>query len=322
MSRIEESSQLLKLVCSSGQRNKLYQLEFGTNIGHNFNVRLNTFSKGEQNMANTILITGASSGIGKATAKLFQSKGWNVIATMRSPRDEIELNKLDNVLITKMDVTKTESIHSALNEGLEKFRTVNVLLNNAGYGAYGALEAFSMDRIRRQFDTNVIGLLETTKAILPHFRSKRSGTIVNVSSIGGQMTFPLGSLYHGSKFAVEGISEALHYELEAIGVKMKIIEPGMVNTDFGGRSFDFANDQSMKEYQGVVEKLFSGWKASATSPSEPEEIAEVIYAAVTDGTNTLRYRAGSDSHKLLENRKLLNDEAFIKSLKDKFNINN
>ena len=220
-----------------------------------------------------------------------------------------------------MDVTKTESIHSALNEGLEKFSSVDVLLNNAGYGAYGALEAFSIERIRRQFDTNVIGLLETTKAILPHFRSKRSGTIVNMSSIGGQMTFPLGSLYHGSKFAVEGISEALHYELEAIGVKMKIIEPGMVNTDFGSRSFDFANDESMKEYQGIVQKLFSGWSASDTPPSEPEAIAEVIYAAVTDGTNTLRYRAGSDSNKLLDNRKSLNDEAFIKSLKDKFNIN-
>jgi len=189
------------------------------------------------------------------------------------------------------------------------------LLNNAGYGAYGPLEAFSIDKIRRQFDTNVIGLLETTKAVLPHFRENNSGTIVNISSIGGQMTFPLGALYHGTKFAVEGISEALHYELEAIGAKMKIVEPGMINTDFGGRSFDFTNDESMEEYQGVVQALFGGWAQSEFPGSAPEVVADVIYEAVTDGTNTLRYRAGDDAVELLNNRKALDDETFIGGLK-------
>jgi NAD(P)-dependent dehydrogenase (short-subunit alcohol dehydrogenase family) len=133
--------------------------------------------------------------------------------------------------------------------GLAHFGAIDALVNNAGYGAYGPLEAFSMDGIRRQFDTNVIGLLATTKAILPHMRAAKTGTIVNISSIGGKMTFPLGTLYHGSKFAVEGLSEALHYELEPLGVRVKIVEPGMIKTDFGGRSFDFQNDESLTDYQ-------------------------------------------------------------------------
>ena len=194
----------------------------------------------------TILITGASSGIGKATVKFFSANDWNVIATMRQPEKEKELSTLKNVLVTRLDVTDRESIELAISCGIEKFGAIDVLLNNAGYGAYGPLEAFSEERVQRQFDTNVLGLIATTQAVLPHMRSKRMGTIVNISSIGGKMTFPLGALYHGSKFAVEGISEALHFELEAIGIKVKIVEPGMINTDFGGRSFDFANDGSIK----------------------------------------------------------------------------
>lgn len=272
-------------------------------------------------MANTILITGSSTGIGRATAKLFQSNGWNVIATMRTPENETELTEMDNVLVTRLDVTAADSIEAAVNAGIEKFGSIDVLLNNAGYGAYGPLEAFSMEKIRRQFDTNVIGLLETTKAVLPHFRGNKAGTIINISSIGGQMTFPLGALYHGTKFAVEGISEALHFELEAIGVKMKIVEPGIINTDFGGRSFDFTNDESMEEYQGVVQKLFGGWAASEFPGSAPEVVADVIYGAVTDGTNTLRYRAGADAVELLNNRKALDDETFIGGLKAQLGLN-
>lgn len=151
----------------------------------------------------TILITGASSGIGEATARHFQANGWNVIATMRDPSKNSSLAGLNEVLVTRLDVTDAASIPAAVAAGIKRFGKIDVLLNNAGYGAYGALEAFTMDRIRRQFDTNVIGLLEVTKAVLPHMRASRSGTIINISSIGGQITFPLGTLYHGTKFAVE-----------------------------------------------------------------------------------------------------------------------
>ena len=273
-------------------------------------------------MTNTILITGASSGIGKVTAKFFQEKGWNVVATMRSPENEKELTALDNIVVTRLDVTDSASIQNAVAKGIETFGRIDVLLNNAGYGAYGPLEAFSMDSINRQFDTNVIGLLETTKAVLPHMRSHRSGSIVNVSSIGGKMTFPLGALYHGTKFAVEGISEALHFELEQVGIKVKIVEPGMIKTDFAGRSFDFANDESLEEYQDTVQKLMSVWQSPdlMTQASDPEVVAEVIWQAVTDGTDTLRYTAGDDARDYMANRKELDDATFIGALKQQFGL--
>ncbi len=273
-------------------------------------------------MSNTILITGASSGIGKVTAKLFQQNGWNVVATMRSPEQETELSQLDNVLVTRLDVTDASSIQTAVLAGIETFGQIDVLLNNAGYGAYGPLEAFPMENIRRQFDTNVIGLLETTKALLPHFRANKAGTIVNISSIGGKMTFPLGSLYHGTKFAVEGLSEALHFELESIGIKVKIVEPGVINTDFAGRSFDFTNDENLAEYQDTVQAFFGLFQNPdfAKNASEAEVVADVIWNAVTDGTDTLRYTAGEDAKVFMANRKQLDDETFIGGLKQQMGL--
>ena len=178
----------------------------------------------------TILITGASSGIGKATALRFQSEGWNVVATMRDPSAGRDLEQLDRVTVSRLDVTDASTIDAAIATAVDRFGPIDVLLNNAGYGAYGPLEAFSTERIRRQFDTNVIGLLAVTKAVLPHMRANRSGTIVNISSIGGQITFPLGTLYHGTKFAVEGLSEALHYELEPLGIRVRLASCGMTAT--------------------------------------------------------------------------------------------
>lgn len=269
-------------------------------------------------MTQTILITGASTGIGRTTALHFHNQGWNVVATMRSPENETELNALDKVVVTRLDVTDPGSIQSAVEAGIAEFGGIDVLLNNAGYGAYGPLEAFPMDRIERQFDTNVIGLLAVTKALLPHFRENKSGTIVNISSIGGQMTFPLGTLYHGTKFAVEGISEALHYELEPFGVRVKIVEPGMIRTDFGGRSFDFVNDEGMTEYQDTIQKLFAA--LGETGGSEPQVVADVIWSAVTDGTDTLRYRAGDDAVALLDQRKAVDDSTFFAGIKSQFGL--
>ena len=268
----------------------------------------------------TILITGASSGIGKSTARFFQQKGWNVIATMRSPRNEEELTRLDNVLVTRLDVQDAASIASAVEAGIARFGRIDVLLNNAGYGCYGVLEATPVEKIRRQFDVNVIGLLETTKAVLPHFRANRDGVIVNVSSIGGKMAFPLGTLYHGSKFAVEGLSEALSFELGAIGVRMKIVEPGAIKTDFAGRSFDFNNDENLAEYQTVVGKFMTGFEPAAEAGSEPEVVAEVIYKAATDQTDQLRYTAGPDAEEIVANRKAADDATFLAGIKNQFGL--
>lgn len=271
-------------------------------------------------MGQTILITGASSGIGRATAEHFHSQGWNVVATMRSPDREAELNRLDRVLVTRLDVQDVPSIHAAVAAGVERFGGIDVLLNNAGYGAYGVLEATPVEKIRRQFDVNVIGLLEATKAVLPHFRARGEGVVINISSIGGKITFPLGALYHGSKFAVEGLSEALSYELDAIGVRVKIVEPGMVNTDFGGRSLDVSNDESLVEYQELVGKVFAGFEAVGSSASDPIVIAEVIYEAATDGSKQLRYAAGDDAHMIIGARKAQDDETFMRGMRDQMGL--
>ena len=264
-------------------------------------------------MSKTILITGASSGIEKATAIHFQQQGWNVIATMRSPEKETELNTLENVQLEKLDVLDLASIETAINNGISKFGKIDALVNNAGYGAYGPLESFPRENIIKQFNTNVIGLMDVTKAIIPHFRANKDGVIVNISSIGGQMTFALGSLYHGTKFAVEGISESLHYEMAAIGVKVKIVEPGMIATDFGGRSFDFqAGD--IEDYQPLIGALMKQWQNPNNTVSKPSLVADVIYTAVTDGTDQLRYRAGEDANFLLDNRKKMNDEEFFEMM--------
>lgn len=267
-------------------------------------------------MTQTILITGSSAGIGKATAKYFHDKGWNVIATMRTPANETELNQLDNVLVTRLDVTDSDSIRAAVEEGVGRFGKIDVLLNNAGYGAYGPLETFPMENIRRQFDTNVIGLLETTKAVLPHMRKQRSGTVINVSSVGGKMCFPLGTLYHGTKFAVEGMSESLRWELEPLGIDVKIVEPGAIATDFGGRSFDFVHDESVEEYRETVTKTMNLFEPLLENAAPAKIVAEVIWEAATDGTSTLRYLAGEDAKAWVAARTSQDDEAFTAGLRE------
>jgi NAD(P)-dependent dehydrogenase (short-subunit alcohol dehydrogenase family) len=269
----------------------------------------------------TVLITGASTGIGRATAQYFQEKGWNVIATMRTPEKEEELKKLDNVIVSKLDVTQPETINETVKTGIEKFGKIDVLVNNAGYGAYGPLETFPRDNIIRQFNTNVIGLLDVTKALLPHFRKNRDGVIINISSVGGKLTFPFGALYHGTKFAVEGITESLVYELGQVGVKAKIVEPGTIATDFAGRSFDYQLDESIPEFKAMGERMIQGIAALQNDPdrsSPPSLVAEVIYTAATDNSNTIRYTAGKDADMFLSLRKGLSDEDFIENVKQQF----
>ena len=271
-------------------------------------------------MSKTVLITGASSGLGRASAKLFQSQGWNVVATMRSPHAETELNTLDNVLVARLDVEELSSITSAITAGIDTFGQIDVLLNNAGYGAYGVLEATSSDEIRRQFDVNLFGMIETTKALLPHFRHHRSGTIVNISSMGGRVAFPLGTLYHSSKYAVEGFSEALAYELAPIGVRVKIVEPGQIATDFAGRSLAFSNDETLAEYQPTVAQVMQVFSELTAGASPADAIAAVVHAAATDTTDRLRFEAGEDAQQLLAIRRKTDDAAFAASISEQFGL--
>ncbi|WP_306643396.1 SDR family oxidoreductase [Sanyastnella coralliicola] len=274
-------------------------------------------------MKKTILITGASTGIGRHSALKFQKEGWNVIATMRTPEKGADLAALENVIVEQLDVLDQQSIDSAINAGIQKFGKIDVVLNNAGYGLMGTFESASKEAVARQFNTNVIGLFDVTRSILPHFRGNHDGTIINISSIGGRMTFPLMPLYHSTKFAVEGFSESLHYELAPVGVKVKIVEPGGVATDFGSRSLDFQHNEELTEYNAFVGGMMKSYE-NAMNPenmSHPDLIADVIWNAATDGSDTLRYQAGADADQLLGARYSMSDPEFFGMMKSMFPVN-
>lgn len=269
----------------------------------------------------SIVITGSSSGIGKATAQHFAQQGWKVAATMRRPENETELNQLENVSLYQLDVSDPASIANAAKQIISDFGTVDALLNNAGYGSYGILEVTPEEKIRRQFDVNVIGLLLVTQAFLPSMRESGSGVIVNVSSVGGKVTLPLGTLYHGSKWAVEGLSEALSFELATVGIKVKIVEPGGVKTNFATTSFDLNIEGSPEEYGALVEKFAAAVEAGVnTVPSEASDTAEVIWQAVTDGTDQLRYIAGPDAEQLIGARKQMEDADFFSLIRQQLGL--
>jgi short-subunit dehydrogenase len=260
-------------------------------------------------MKNTVLITGASTGIGYATARLFQQRGWTVIATMRFP-EKSDLAALENVICLPLDVTNSESIQQAVASALEQVSEIDVLINNAGYGLLGVFEACTVEQIDRQFATNVFGLMAVTRALLPHFRQRRAGVIINVSSIGGRMAIPLFSLYHSTKWAVEGFSESLQYELEPFNIRVKLIEPGPIKTDFYTRSPEIAQQPGLTDYEAFTSKVMAKLAGADQNASPPEVTAKAIYRAATDGTRQLRYPAGGNAGFLLFLRKLLPDRLF------------
>lgn len=265
----------------------------------------------------TIVITGSSSGIGKATAKYFAEQGWKVAATMRTPEKETELNQLDNVSLYALDVTDEASIAAATEQILSDFGTVDVVLNNAGYAIAGAFESATPEQVKRQFDTNVLGLMSVTRAFLPHFRANGAGLFLNVSSIGGLVTFPLMSLYHGTKWAVEGFSESLSYELSELGIQVKIIEPGGVDTDFSGRSMTFAAREGLTAYDEMLGKFQANWGKSGLTRSTAEFLAKGIYTATTDGKTQLRYLIGPDAEQVYGMRQQVGDDAFVAGMKQR-----
>ena len=264
----------------------------------------------------TIFITGSSSGLGRATAKLFASKRWKVIATMRNPDKETELNQLANVALLALDVTDSDQIKRAVDEALG-LGGVDVVFNNEGYGMAGPLEGLTDEQIVRMVDTNMMGAIRTTKAFLPYFREKGAGLFINTTSIGGLITVPFNAMYHATKWALEGWSESLAFELRQFGIGLKTVEPGGMKTDFFTRSFDTGRHPA---YDNLVDKVMG----VITDPSRmetyssPEQIAEVVYEAATDGKDQLRYVAGEDAKATYAMRLQVGDEAFCKAIDQQF----
>lgn len=265
-------------------------------------------------MQKTIFITGASTGLGKATAKLFQSKGWNVIATMRNPDKETELPQLENVTLLPLDVTNPEAIKSTVAKAIS-LHNIDVVFNNAGYGLIGALEGISDEKMVRQINTNLLGVLRVTQAFIPSFREKKNGLFITTTSIGGIFGFPLSSVYHATKWALEGWSESMSFELGAFNIGIKTVAPGGIVTDFAGRSLDM---NPLPEYREIENKMFNSFEEMMKYASTAGQIAEVVYEAATDGKDQLRYVAGSDANALYARRLEIGNEASRKEIGKQF----
>jgi NAD(P)-dependent dehydrogenase (short-subunit alcohol dehydrogenase family) len=240
-------------------------------------------------MDRVVLVTGASSGIGRETAKLFQTKNWKVAATMRTPENAGDLTNIVDLKSIRLDVTEPASIKSAIGETLETFGRIDAVVNNAGYGLLGPFEAASDEQIRRQFETNVFGVMNVCREIIPHFREQKRGTIVNISSLGGRTAFPFSSLYNATKWAIEGFTESLQYELEPFGIKVKLVEPGPIKSEFHGRSEDIAKLDGLTIYDHRLEPFLEFMRKSNAEAPDGSAVANVIYDAVTDGSKKLRY---------------------------------
>ncbi|QIP13953.1 SDR family oxidoreductase [Spirosoma aureum] len=269
-------------------------------------------------MAKTVLITGTSSGFGKQTAKLFHENGWSVIATMRAPEKETELTQLDNVIVDYLDVKDTESIRKAVKAGTDTFGTIDALINNAGYGVMGVFESATEEQIRQQYAVNVFGMMQVTQAVLPYMRAQGSGTIINISSFGGVVALPFGSLYNSSKFAVEGFSEALSHEVLPLGITVKIIEPGGVVTNF--RNGLTMINNKIPVYNPLLASFFGRYAQTTQHlpKASPEMVAATIYEATTDGKQQLRYVVGEDAQFYIDAKTKNSDEAYTRLIRDYF----
>ncbi len=264
----------------------------------------------------TIFITGASTGLGKATAKLFLSKGWNVIATMRSPEKEMELNQLPNVTLLPLDVTNTDQIFETVQKALSS-GTIDVVFNNAGYGLVGAVESHTEQQIRAQFDTNFFGTLEVIRAFIPYFRQEQKGLFINTTSLCGLVSNPQSAIYNASKWALQGLAESMSYDLAQFGIGIKNVAPGGIKTEFT-KGMQVTED---KAYEGTMARMMEGFQDGTLMEfTEADQIAEVVYRAATDGKDQLTYPAGNDAVRLYAKRLAEGPEAYRINLTKYLNL--
>jgi NAD(P)-dependent dehydrogenase (short-subunit alcohol dehydrogenase family) len=239
---------------------------------------------------NTVLITGCSSGYGLETARCFHAHGWNVVATMRTPREDV-LPRSERVRVLALDVTKPASIDAAL----EACGPVDVLVNNAGIGLFGPFEATPMATAREVFDTNTFGVMAMTQAVLPRFRARRSGVVVNVTSSAALAPMPLVAVYTASKMAIEGFTASLAFELEAFNVRVKLVEPGYgPTTRFTSNTGARLEGLIPEAYAALAESVFSSIGEPSAVTTEAD-VAEAVYRAANDMSRQLRFPAGADA---------------------------
>lgn len=267
-------------------------------------------------MQKTIFITGASAGLGKATAKLFQAKGWNVIATMRNPEKETELNQLENVTLMPLDVNNVKQIEETVKLITEQ-QNIDVVFNNAGYGLAGPLEYATDEQIVQKIETNLTGVLRVTKAFIPYFKEKGNGLFITTTSIFGFSTGPMASVYNATKWALEGFSESISYDLAQFGIGVKTVAPGGIKSNF----VNAAQFVVGEEYQILNESMGKLVEDGTLFQfNEVAEIAAVVFEAATDGKDQLRYLAGNDAIQTANKRNEIGAENFRKNLRQSLRL--
>jgi NAD(P)-dependent dehydrogenase (short-subunit alcohol dehydrogenase family) len=267
------------------------------------------------------LITGSSSGIGLATSLYLARRGYTVWATMRNLEKADELRKIIEserlpIELAQLDVCDDSSVKEAVTQILQKSGRIDVLINNAGYGLRGAIEEVSLDEWKRQFETNFFGVIRVTQAVLPQMRAQRSGAIVNISSVLGRMAIPFSGPYTASKFALEGLTETLRYELAPWNIKVVLIEPGFIATNFQ-QNAQLAQASQSQDSPYALFKQASGRRVQRNiyRAAPPERVAETIYRAITHPRPKLRYAVGRDARLVLPLRRFLPEGLFERILK-------
>jgi NAD(P)-dependent dehydrogenase (short-subunit alcohol dehydrogenase family) len=271
-------------------------------------------------MSKTIFITGTSSGLGKATAKHFAEQGWNVVATLRSPEKETELTKYPNIRLIKLDVTDTQQVAEAVQEAIDSFGTIDVVVNNAGVGVYGALELAKEKDIDWIFNVNVRGVINVTKAFLPHFRNNKGGKFINISSFMGITTaIPLGSLYNMSKFALEGFSEGLYYELKPFNISLHLIEPGGSSDNNFVKNTVWNTNSEITVYESITDKLKQLF--GTTDSRQVDDISTLVKEVNkldTGESNKFRTVIGKSGNDLMTLRNSVPIEQYLNTIYNSF----
>jgi len=271
-------------------------------------------------MEKIALVTGSSSGIGFETSLGLARNGFYTFASMRdvSKNNKIkELAEKENlpIDIIELDVDKEDSIKNAIKSIIEKKQRIDVLVNNAGWGLWGSVEDVSIDEFKAQFETNFFSVIRIIQEVAPIMREQKSGHIINISSIAGRIGFPISPAYISSKFALEGLSESLRFELMPFGVNVIIIEPGMIKTNFFEPMKLGKKAEKTDAYKNITEKVLSGVKMMAQMATDPKEVSNTIIQAIKEEKPLPRYIVGNDALMFLEAKKMKTDIEFENYLK-------
>jgi len=274
----------------------------------------------DRNKKKVAVVTGSSTGIGFETSLLLARNGFYTYATMRNLDKSKAITNITqkeklSLEILQLDVTADKSVKEAINKITNEQERIDVLVNNAGFALVGAFEEISIEEFKEQYETNVFGVIRVTQAVLPIMRNQRGGTIVNISSIAGKIGFPLTSAYVSSKFALEGLTESMAYEIEQFGIKVILIEPGVIKTNFNNNlkiGKRVANNQN-SSYKEMTQKRITGFQPRFESGTPPVDVAKVILKAITsENLSKLRYLVGNDAFKLIKIRNNISDKEFGK----------